>query len=194
MCEPSTAGWAMYVDGGARGTKGTREGDIAGRDETTSRGRGALFQELSASERAELQRWARRRTSQHRVVVRSRIVLLASQGLTFRAIAAALRVTPATVRLWVTRFARGRLAALTREAPGRGRRRGGSHALASAVLEATRAHVANRLTVRAVAVTARTSPSTVWRVWRRYGIGPEASITEVDAARAQLISETRPET
>lgn len=110
----------MYVGANARRTKGISEGDIAGRGETTSRSRGVMFQELSATERSVLQRWARQRTSPHRVVVRSRIVLLASEGLTFRAIAAAVHVTPATVRLWVTRFADGRLPALTREAPGAG--------------------------------------------------------------------------
>ena len=191
---PGVADMALHVASDARKNKGISDADKVGTPECSSRRRGGLFQKLSPSERHELQRWARQRTSPHRLVVRSRIVLLASEGLAISAIAARLRVTPATVRLWTERFAAGRLAALTRDAPGRGRPPGGSRALASAVLQATRAQAGHRVTVREIAGLAHTSASTVWRVWRRYGLGPDASIDSVDAARAQLISETRDHT
>jgi transposase len=145
---------------------------------------------LSPSERHELQRWARQRSLSHRLVVRSRIVLLAAEGLPARSIASRLHVTPATVRLWLGRFADGGLAGLIKEAPGRGRPRGGSGSLARSVLAATRAHAGQGLTVRDIAASAHASPSTVWRVWRRYGLGPNSSAESVDAALAQITSET----
>jgi transposase len=193
---PGPAESAVYLAAEGRKNKG-----ISGADKGNGRGRprrrsAGLFQKLSAAEREELERWARQRTSPHRLVVRSRIVLLASEGLPTGTIANRLNVTPATVRLWTRRFAVGRLAALTREAPGRGRPRGWSQALTSAVLEATRAHAGHGLTIRDIAAVAHTSPSTVCRVWRRYNLGRDSSADSVDAARAQhaaraqLISET----
>src|SRR5687767_11816435 len=80
--------------------------------------------QLTAAERAQLIEWVRRPTSPHRLVVRSRIVLLASEGATATAIARRLHVSPTTVRLWWERFRNRGLAALERDAPGRGRRPG----------------------------------------------------------------------
>lgn len=149
------------------------------------------FQKISAAERAQLQQWARQRTSPYRLVVRSRIVLLASKGLTVAAIAAKIQVTAATVRLWKRRFAHGGVAALLSEAPGRGRPSGISRAVAVAVLEATHRLAADRRTVRRVAKQAGTSPSTAWRVWRRFALGPDSSGASVEAVIRKLISETR---
>jgi hypothetical protein len=47
------------------------------------------------------------------------------------------------------------------------------------------------VTIRDIAAFAETSASTVWRVWRRFGLGTDSSIESVDAALAQLISGTR---
>jgi transposase len=182
---------AIHLAADGRTNKGISDGDNVDGSERAPRRRRGLFQKLSASERHELQRWARQRTSPHRLVVRSRIVLLASEGLPVGAIAARLHLAPATVRLWTRRFAGGRLAVLTQEAPGRGRPRGGSKALASAVLDTTRANAGRGLTVRDIAALAKTSPSTVWRVWRRDGLGPDSSVGSIDAAIERLISETR---
>jgi transposase len=153
-------------------------------------GPSGAFQEIPYAERATLQQWARRRTSPHRLVVRSRIVLLAADGLSPATIAATLQVSPATVRLWKQRFALGGPAALATEAPGRGRRPGTALAVTVAVLEATRAIGTRRVTVRRVAAQAGTSPSTVWRVWRRYALGPESSSDSVERALRKAIPET----
>jgi transposase len=123
-------------------------------------------------------------------VVRSRIVLLAADGVSPAAIAAKLQVSPATVRLWKQRFALGGPSALATEAPGRGRRSGTALAVTVAVLEATRAIGRRQVTLRRLAAQAGTSPSTVWRVWRRYDLGPESSGESVERALRKAISET----
>ena len=77
---------------------------------------------LSQSDRALLARWSRRRTLAARVVLRSRILLMLGAGRGVAAVAAALRVAPATVRLWRRRFLEHGPQGLLREAPGRGRK------------------------------------------------------------------------
>jgi transposase len=151
-----------------------------------------MFQKITHAERAALQALARRRTSPHRLVIRSRIVLLAAEGVSPGEIAGRLQVSPATVRLWKERFTHGGLSALTTEAPGRGRRSGSSLAVTVAVLDATRGLSGHQLTVRSVANQAATSPSTVWRVWRRHGLGPRSSSESIERVLRQVISETPP--
>jgi hypothetical protein len=53
-----------------------------------------------------------------------------------------------------------------------------------------RADGAPSWSARTLAVDAQTSASTVWRIWKRYALGPEATTGEVARALAQLISET----
>jgi transposase len=67
---------------------------------------------LAAEERAELQRRVRARTSRQQDVLRARIVLLAADGLSNSAIAAALGITRFTARRWRGRFAAARVAGL----------------------------------------------------------------------------------
>jgi Winged helix-turn helix len=181
---------AIHLAAESRKNKGTSDGDKVDAYERSSPRRASLFQKISPSERHQLQRWARQRTSSYRLVVRSQIVLLASEGVPIGVIATRLHVTSATVRLWIRRFADGRLAALTGEAPGRGRPRGSSRAVTNAVLAVTRAHAARGLTVRNIAALAHTSPSTVWRIWRRYSLGPDSSSESIEAVLAQVIPET----
>jgi transposase len=147
---------------------------------------------VSTAERAQLQRWIRSRTSAHRLVVRSRIVMLAANGLSVAAIARRLQVSPTTVQLWCTRFHRDGLTALEREAPGRGRPRGMSHKAVVAVLEAMAGREPTDLpwTVRRLAALANVSAATVSRVWKRYQLDSEASADSAKAALRQVILET----
>jgi len=147
-------------------------------------------EQLSAAEREQLHDWVRSRTSPYRVVVRSRIVLLASRGRSSADIAAQLQVAPATVRLWLRRFEHGGLAALATEAPGRGRPLGISVLTAVSVLEATRLLLKGTRSVRRVAAEAGTSASSVWRIWKRYGLGRDSTRDSIDAALRTVISET----
>jgi transposase len=77
---------------------------------------------LSRSDRELLGRWSRKRTLAARVVLRSRILLMLGAGRDVTAVAAALKVAPATVRLWRQRFLEHGSQGLLREATGRGRK------------------------------------------------------------------------
>jgi transposase len=78
--------------------------------------------EIDASTRRTLERWARAATSPQRLARRSRNVLLAADGCPNREIARRTATSPQTVRLWVSRFREGGVAALDHDAPGRGRK------------------------------------------------------------------------
>lgn len=77
---------------------------------------------LTSNQRALLERWVRAPTTPQRVVLRSAIVVLASEGVPVTAIAMRLRTSRSTVRLWCQRFGAGGPDALLRDAPGRGRK------------------------------------------------------------------------
>src|SRR5512143_2405673 len=78
--------------------------------------------ELTDGERAQLVSWARRRTSAQALALRSRIVLLAAEGVNNSGIAARLGVHRPMVRKWRGRFGEHRLDGLTDEPrPGRPR-------------------------------------------------------------------------
>ena len=105
-------------------------------------------------------------------------------------IASQLRVSPTTVRLWWRRFEQGGLAALTSDAPGRGRRPGSSPDIELAVLRATQSCPAESFSLRAVARRAQVSPTTIWRIWKRNAIGRDSPMEFVEVRIRQLISET----
>jgi transposase len=147
---------------------------------------------LPPSERQELLRLVRGRAHAHRHVVRSRIVLLAADGMAPAEIAAAVGVARSTVSRWCRRFADGGLAALLNEAPGRGRRPGIDRGAVVAVLEAMRSHAGAPFTVRRLAIAAGISASRAWRVLQRYGLDTRSPATAIDAAIDRVISETAP--
>jgi len=77
---------------------------------------------LTADERAELQGWARRRTSAAGLAMRARIVLAAADGGSNTELADRLELSITTVRRWRNRFAELRLDGLVDEPrPGRPR-------------------------------------------------------------------------
>jgi transposase len=76
----------------------------------------------SPTDRQLLQRWLKAPTTPQRVVRRSRIVLLALDGLREQEIAAKAGVSRPTVRLWLSRFDNLGVEGLLHDAPGRGRR------------------------------------------------------------------------
>ena len=77
----------------------------------------------TAEERALLEQWVRSGTTPQRTVRRSRIVLMLDDELSGREVARRLGVSRRTVDLWATRFAAEGCDALTKDRPGRGRRR-----------------------------------------------------------------------
>src|SRR3954452_13798265 len=78
--------------------------------------------ELSAAERAQLESWTRRRTSAQALAMRSRIVLLAADGLNKTEIAGELGIHRNVAGKWRSRFVEHGLDGLTDEPrPGRPR-------------------------------------------------------------------------
>jgi hypothetical protein len=77
---------------------------------------------LSEPDRQRLISWVMAGTTPQRVVKRARIVLLTADGLSMRAIARRLDLSPHTVRLWRQRFQECGANGLRRDAPGRGRK------------------------------------------------------------------------
>src|SRR5947209_15093904 len=67
---------------------------------------------LSEEESRTLQDWSRRGKSEHRLVERARIILLAGEGRTNEQIARALKTRTARVSKWRQRFGAKRLAGL----------------------------------------------------------------------------------
>jgi len=107
-----------------------------------------------------LERWVRARTSPQRLVLRSRIVLLAAAGDSKATIAKRLGTTTQTVRLWWLRFGRGGPAALSRDAPGRGRK---PRVSSTSIAQALRETSDRPLSVRKLAQRLGTSSSAVQR-------------------------------
>ncbi len=72
-------------------------------------GRQAAVIDLASQERVSLESWVRAASGEHRYVLRGRIVLLAADGQSSKAISKRLGVRRATVSRWRTRFAASRL-------------------------------------------------------------------------------------
>jgi hypothetical protein len=85
---------------------------------------GALV--LPREDRETLERWIRMPTAAQRLVLRSRIVLMLADGCAAREVARRLGVSRPTVALWRRRYSQEGLDALTRDRPGRGRKRSGA--------------------------------------------------------------------
>src|SRR5689334_11015326 len=68
--------------------------------------------QLSSEEKETLLRWMRSPKTEQRIVEHARVILLASNGLSGRAIASRLSTREARVSKWLGRFLRGRIAGL----------------------------------------------------------------------------------
>ena len=129
---------------------------------------------MTADERAELEGWARRRTSAAGLAMRSRIVLAAADGGTNTELAERLGLAITTVRRWRNRFVVDRLDGLLDEPrPGRPRVVGDEKIaeLITATLESTPSD-AMHWSTRSMAQHLGLSQSMVSRVWRAFGLAP----------------------
>jgi transposase len=129
---------------------------------------------LTADERAELEGWARRRTSAAGLAMRARIVLAAADGGSNTALAQRLGLSITTVRRWRNRFVVDRLDGLLDEPrPGRPRVVGDEQikALITSTLE-TPPRDATHWSTRSMAEHLGLSQSMVSRVWRAFGLAP----------------------
>jgi transposase len=131
--------------------------------------------ELSSAARLELEKLSRRRTTPVRVVLRSRIVLLAADGMQDKQIAQHLDVAPRMAALWRGRFLQLGVAGLRKDAPRPGR--------TPAILPERVAEVIARTTQSKPAGATHwsrsrmaretgISDSSVGRIWRAHGLKP----------------------
>ena len=135
--------------------------------------------ELTNGERAQLEAWARRRSSAQALALRSRIVLAASEGPNNTEIAAHLGIAVSSVRKWRNRFASHRLDGLSDE-PRPGRPRTISDEQVDAVITKTLESTpkdATHWSTRSMASEVGLTQTAVSRIWRAFGLQPHRQDT-----------------
>ena len=135
---------------------------------------------VSETERKTLQRWSRGRKTPARLVLRARIVLMATTGAMNKDIAIALGTSRETVGRWRTRFAQERLAGIEKDAPRGGRPPRRRDQVARMIVERTTQTVpanATHWSVRTLAKELGVSRSMVHRVWRANQLKPHLTHT-----------------
>jgi transposase len=139
----------------------------------------AVLIRLSAAEHAQLEAWTRRRTSAQALAQRSRIVLLAADGVSNTEIAGRLGISRATAARWRARFAEHRLEGLLDE-PRPGRPRTITDAQVEEVivrtLETTPKHATHWVDALDGAQVGLTQ-SAVLRIWKAFGLAPHRQET-----------------
>ena len=153
----------------------------------------AVSIDLSREERAQLEAWARRRTTAQALAQRSRIVLLAADGVKNTEIARRLGTGRPMVTKWRTRFAEHRLDGLTDEPrPGRPRTISDERVeevvvktLESTPKDAT--HWSTRSMAREVGLT----QNAVLRIWQAFGLQPHRQDTWKLSKDPQFIEKVR---
>lgn len=130
--------------------------------------------EITADERAELERLARRARTNRHLALRAKIILKCDEGLTNLAVSAKLRVSNVTVGKWRRRFVERRVEGLYDEPkPGAPRRITDDEVEAVIVktLE-TKPKGRTHWSTRKMAEEAGISHTTVGRIWRTFGLQP----------------------
>jgi transposase len=127
---------------------------------------------LNEETRRKLEQQSRGRSTQARVVLRSRIVLLAAGGLQNKQIAAALHVAPRMAALWRVRFIEQGVEGLLKDAPRPGRTPSISRtSLIEKTTQSTPA-TATQWSTRTMAREMGISKASVSRIWRANGLKP----------------------
>jgi transposase len=153
----------------------------------------AVAIELSDDERAQLEAWTRRRTSAQALAQRSRIVLLAAEGLKNTEIADELGLSRATAAMWRARFAERRLDGLLDE-PRPGRPRTISDEQVEEVIVRTletKPKDATHWSTRSMAREVGLTQSAVLRIWQAFGLQPHRSETWKLSKDPQFIDKVR---
>jgi transposase len=123
---------------------------------------------LTEAHKRMLTSWVRAGKTPQGVMRRARIVLLAAEGKSVRAIADAVGVSTSTVILWRRRYREHGPAGLLRDAPGRGRKRAiaaEAESLVRALLD-TMPPSGGHWTIRRVATATGVSRASVHRILR----------------------------
>jgi transcriptional regulator with XRE-family HTH domain len=134
---------------------------------------------LTETQREILGKWSRGGSTPYRLVIRSKVVLLAAQGCSNRSIARRLGINPITVARWRSRFLLLGVEGLRREAPRLGAPPRVSEALVRSIIHKTlfeRPAPASRWSTRSLAGAVGVSHSTVRRIWKAYDVRPPRSL------------------
>jgi len=139
---------------------------------------------LSDSEKKFLEKNTMSRAVSIRLAERSRIILLAAEGLENKAIAEKLNIPPNKVGKWRNRFAEGGIKSISKDKP-RGANHGGKDTLAQArlrkkIIEKTTQEKPDNAThwsTRTLAEELNTTHSFVHRVWQSVGLKPHLEMT-----------------
>src|SRR5215218_9972787 len=135
----------------------------------------AVRVDLTDGERAQLEAWARRRTTAQALAQRSRIVLAAAEGLKNTEIAERLGVGRPMVTKWRNRFAQDRLDGLVDEPrPGRPRTITDEQVeeVVIKTLETTPKD-ATHWSTRSLAAEVGLNQNAILRIWHAYGLQPD---------------------
>jgi transposase len=127
---------------------------------------------LSGEERSVLERWARGRSTPARLVLRSRIVILAADGWLNKDIASELRCGTKTVCLWRKRFAQQGIPGIEKDAKRGGRSEESTKLVQQIIHKTLHESPPSRRgwSTRSLAAVLGTSPATVQRVWKANGL------------------------
>jgi transposase len=130
--------------------------------------------ELSVEDRETLTRWSRRRTSRHSIAQRSRIVLLAAEGLSNVDIGVRVGMNHTTVTKWRKRFAEGWRDSLADEPrPGRPRKITDDRVEEIVVKTLTsRPKRSTHWSTREMAAATGMTQRTIGRIWQAFGLKP----------------------
>lgn len=135
----------------------------------------ALPVTLTDSERAQLDQWVGAQYTPQQIVLRSRIVLLAAQGLQDLEIATELSVHRHTAGLWRRRFGQEGLDGVWNIAPGRGRKPQHTEKKVAGIIKATletKPKGQTHWSCRTMARAKNVSRSTINRIWQDYNLKP----------------------
>src|SRR5258708_28986525 len=130
---------------------------------------------LKEDVRRKLEQQSRGRSTAGRVVMRSRIILLASDGLQNKQIAEKLQIAPRMVRLWRGRFLERGIEGLLKDAPRPGRTPSISAEVTAALIAKTTQSTPTNAThwsTRTIAKEMSISKASVSRIWRANGLKP----------------------
>jgi transposase len=130
---------------------------------------------LTIDQKAKLETYARGRRMPARLVLRSKIVLLAAEGEQDIEIARLLSIVPRTAARWRSRFLRDGIAGLEHDAPRPGRTPSISPRLVRMVITKTTQEKPLRAThwsTRTMAAEVGISEASVRRIWHSHGLKP----------------------
>lgn len=131
--------------------------------------------ELTEDQSMQLNRLAHARRSERRVAERAQIVILASEGLQDKQIAAQLRTSRPTVGLWRKRFLEEGVPGLLKDRPRGGRPASNRAGIESEIIRRTtqtKPEEATHWSTRTLASELKISRSMVHRVWNAAGLKP----------------------